>query len=297
VSRSFNRFFNYGENLEDTNNFNWNNCYAQSKEDGGLIMLYWYDSDWHIRTPSSFGEIVYYKGGPTPKELVFSIITPDVLTNLNKDFTYCFELCSLHNKIVRKYKEPRLYLLSIFHEYTEFSLDEIIKEYVSSGLNWYSLLPEIHQFNSIEQVISYIKERAVGDETFEGLICRDNNNTRLKIKNPKYVSLHAMKGESDNIFLPKYLIEFILDGETDELLLYFPEVKDKLDDITQTLQEEKDILSARWEILKNEKSRKNFAAGCWDLKLKAILFKMLDSGRSLDEVWREHKDFLLKCLF
>jgi tRNA splicing ligase len=55
VAKGFSRFFNYGESREEINNFNWKNFSTQNKEDGSLIIFYWYEDLWFVNTRASFG--------------------------------------------------------------------------------------------------------------------------------------------------------------------------------------------------------------------------------------------------
>ena len=56
IARAFERFFNLGEDLDGQKGFNWTNCVAQHKEDGSLIIVYYWNGSWHINTKGSFGD-------------------------------------------------------------------------------------------------------------------------------------------------------------------------------------------------------------------------------------------------
>lgn len=157
--------------------------------------------------------------------------------------------------------------------------------------------PDRFNFKSAEEVIKFIQNRSEQDKTFEGIIVRDKDNNRLKIKNPDYLILHRLKGEG-NSFHPKNLIKFILSGETDELLIYFNELESSVYSIKRILDVEFNKLKSAWETLKDIKSRKEFALAIpKNLKTKSLLFNLLDSGEDIQTLWKNSHKLLLKVLF
>ena len=57
-------------------------------------------------------------------------------------------------------------------------------------------------------------------------------------------------------------------------------------------------LQEAWERLKYSATRKNFAIGVPpNLKTKSLLFRALDTGLPLSQLWSESEDLLLKLLF
>lgn len=300
ISRSFRRFFNAGEWRADDNKFDWSNSYATSKEDGSLINFYWYNNKWQVQTRGSFGDIPFYTGGPTPEELVYGALGTRI-NGFDKTLSYTLELCSRHNKIVRDYPQDTIYLLSVFDGENERPFDGLYKKsYSTSNESIYTGVqtPEQFEFSSLDEVVDYIRDRSKNDKTYEGLVLRDGNNNRLKVKNPDYLCLHRMRGEGANLFMPKNLLPFILSGDTDELYTYFSEVRPKVEEMRVLMDSVYKELEMVWNGLKDLKTRKEFALSIpKDLKLKSILFTMLDSGKPLKDVWAESKDLILKGLF
>lgn len=294
ISKSFTRFFNYGENLEDTNKFNWNDCFALAKEDGTLISLYWYNDKWQVQTRGSFGDIPMYDDGPTFEELFWMAVSHDKIDKLDKKFSYTFELCSRHNKIVRDYPEPTVFLLSMFEGERELDYTDVVGTAHINDIN----TPEEYRFSSIEEVENHIRNTSKDDKTYEGVVLRDCNNVRMKVKNPDYLCLHRLRGEGANLYLAKNLLPFILAGDTDELTLYFNEVKPRLEEMKIILDDEYLKVSNAWDEIKDKATRKEFALAVpQDLKTKSMLFRMLDTKEKLDVVWEDSCDLLLKALF
>lgn len=54
IARSFFRFFNWGEVVDEMPLFDFNDFAVQTKEDGSIILLYNWRGQWHINTRGSF---------------------------------------------------------------------------------------------------------------------------------------------------------------------------------------------------------------------------------------------------
>lgn len=294
VARSFPRFFNYGECLTETIRFNWNDFTCTSKEDGSLILLYWYKDKWRVNTRNSFGQGEVGISGKTWEEHVFSILKD--VSHLDKDNTYIFELVGPHNKVVRSYSTTSLFLLTIIDNKTG-------TEYISSEVDYRALRlgvarPATHHFTSAQELTEFLQDHP--EATFEGFVVRDNTGLRLKIKNPRYVALHRLRGNGDGLFTIKNLISFILAEVDDEseILTYFPEVKDIFYQYKKKIDNALDEMYIAWEKAKNIRSQKEFAITVkGQTKFDSILFKARKSGRSPREIWRESSDLIIKKLF
>src|SRR3989344_2446115 len=94
VAKAFNRFFNWGEVTEMMADFDWNNFTANTKEDGSLILFYYYGDHWRINTRGSFGEATINNTNITWKEHV-KALAPWLLSGRfweKKDCMFVFEL-------------------------------------------------------------------------------------------------------------------------------------------------------------------------------------------------------------
>jgi hypothetical protein len=219
VCKSFNRFYNLGENDISDSLFTWHNFRSAEKVDGSLIILYFYNGQWNINTRNSWGDgLIHPDFNFTWSGLVFDLLKKYQvdLNKLSPFNSYIFELCSRYNKVVRDYSEPCLFYLSAFSNHSCLEIDYKLNEVPSPG---------IYNFKSIDEILEYINKNT--DKTFEGFVIRDCENRRIKIKSPNYLRLHKLRGENP-ANCKKNLIPFILKGcdETDELLQYFKEFKD-----------------------------------------------------------------------
>ncbi|RJQ30304.1 hypothetical protein C4565_00535 [Candidatus Parcubacteria bacterium] len=299
VSRSFNRFYNWGEVAHEMKLFNFSKSWASDKEDGSLVKLYNYKGKWHASTRGSFG-LDHVNGSPyTWQELFLKGLQLSSLDDLKLDpnLTYVTEFVSPYNKVVRKYVEPKFYLLTTFCGEQEMPVD-VTDSVVDHGM----LRPTQYKFINIDEVISHIGLIAENDPSYEGIVICDDSYNRWKIKSPKYLALHAMWGNG-NLFLPKYLLPFILSGDTDELLAYYPEVKDVLyqykNQVDAALVELIKIWQQCWEI----ESQKEFAlAIVGKTSFSGLLFTLrrkYGKEQTLDllkEAWKNNADGIEKVL-
>ena len=109
VAVAFPRFFNWGEVMDEADDFNWNNFYVNSKEDGSLMLVYYYNGEWRLNSRGSFGNAECNGCGKTWRELAWDLVD-DKTPLMDKGCTYVFEFCSVFNKVVRNYDDRKLFL-------------------------------------------------------------------------------------------------------------------------------------------------------------------------------------------
>lgn len=269
VARSFKRFYNLGEQSADETNFNWSKSFSTTKVDGSLIIIYFYNGEWRINTRGSFGDSeICTDCGFTWSSLVKSLVSVE---KLNPQYTYVAELCSRYNKVVVDYPTPCVYILSAFDGENELSFDEAVELTENCGFE----VPEVNVFASAKDVLDYIelmqKQYAGG---WEGVVLRDNENRRIKVKNPLYVALHHIK-DNGNIFNPKRIVPFIMANEIDEVISYFPELKEKVEEYRAKIDAAWNRIDNFWFCYHDEPSQKKFAiAAQKDLgNLSSVVFK------------------------
>lgn len=294
VARAFPRFFNWGEVCDEMDKFDWTKCKATSKEDGSLGVLYYYDG-WRFNTRGSFGDGTIGFHGITWEELFCKAIGKQLDELTLPKYTYVFELTSIYNKVVRLYEEPAVYLLTMFDGENEISFDSHYNTlYNEINFN----LPEEHTFSSAEQVKHNLLERSESDPTFEGYVLYDGNQ-RWKIKSKTYVALHHMRG-NDNLFNPKYQIPFILAGEVDEAIGYFPECKESILKNRKIIDNALDTLLKLWYDTYTIEEQSEFGKRVGKEKFSGLLFRLRREGggeKELKEYWKESNELIYKTLF
>ena len=203
VSRAFDRFYNYGEipfphkidKLE-----------AHEKMDGSLVTL-WYDDtcmgEWAYRTRSMImPENEINNWDRTWKDLIEKSLGTNYPDNLNKEFSYIFEVTSQENRVVVRYPENKpATLLAIRHirsgEYV--NVDSV--DYQAEFNGWDR--PKRYKFDTAEEA----QEAALALPNLEeGYVMYRGGKAIGKMKNPAYVAAHHLRGEGLN---PKRLLQLV----------------------------------------------------------------------------------------
>jgi hypothetical protein len=297
VGRGFSRFFNWGEMAEEMPLFDWSSCWAHDKEDGSIGILFNYKGKWLYNTRGSFGEGEVGFSGKSWQQIFFEIVPLETIEKVcYPKFSYVFELCTIHNKVVRTYSTPQAFLLAEFGNRNGCEVRSEVVDQDAKDLG--CSRPRQHYFKSIDEVIKFLDETGKNDATYEGVVLCDINNRRWKVKNPLYLSLHKLRGEGDNLFNPKYLLPFVLAGEEAELLIYFPEVKDAFYEMKTRVNKEYDTMVELWEETQNIELQKTFAQSIVpQTKFSSILFRVRRGEGSLRDIWLKSSDLILKTLY
>lgn len=288
VAKSFTRFFNEGESLEVTGKFDWkNHVWCSTKEDGSLINVFSYRNEVYVTTRKSWADGECGFSGKTWRDLVLKeLVGFDPRMFESSDYTkrlnFVFEYCSVHNKVVRTYIEPKLFLLSIFPGEYEYHEDEDV---IDSFARTYSIeRPARFDVRSLSDVAKIVEENG-SDPTWEGVVLRDVSGLRVKLKSSRYVALHHMRGEGDNLWNPKHIVPFVLRDEVDEVLRYFPEVGELVERITAVINDLSTELDYAWVNAHGIEDQKEFALQITKktpTRLSGILFKMKKNGTIYD---------------
>lgn len=301
VSRSFPRFFNWGEVQEEMKDFDFSDFVVQSKEDGSLALLYHYDGHWRVNTRGSFAQDKMEFQNFTWEEGVCKALGLNSLDEIDARLggllrccTIVCEFCSPWNKVVRKYEKPTLYLLTAFGVDGETGVvycDELAKRLGTPR-------PTLYQFKSLEEIQTFLQEQGTNDPTFEGVVIRDRHNHRWKIKSSCYLALHRLGSTKDCLFAPKNLLPFVLSGESDELLTYFGEVKEAYEQLEKKVCQFYEELESVWLAHKDIKDQKTFALAIkGKTPFVSLLFNMRKRGiTDLRTEWSQSADAILKVL-
>lgn len=293
VAKGFTRFFNYGEALAETQGFDWKNFCCTSKEDGSILLIFKYKNLWRVNTRGSFGcGIPNELHGRTWEELFYDVVDEIALDEIKDNVTLVCELVSPYTKVVRQYPKTDVYLLSMFDNDTLEEYQEIL-DIVAQRLRLNR--PQKYSFKNIKEIQSFCENHP--EATYEGVVVFDGVE-RLKIKNSRYLSLHHLRGEGQNLYSVKNLISFILSGDTEELLCYFPEVKTKLDEYTTKIDTAYLQLMKVWNEAESIASQKEFAQFILPkTPLASILFEARKRGVSPASIWRDNAPVILKRIF
>lgn len=303
VAKSFNRFYNWGEVPEEMEQFDFRSSLVQSKEDGSLVLLYHFGGQWRANTRASFAADKIHFHSFTWQEGIAKALgikgLEEVSSKLDPTLTYVCEFCSPWNKIIRRYAEPTLYLLTAFAGKRELDAticDELARPFFAR--------PHTFALHGIEAIQAHLRAQQQEDPTFEGVVIRDRANQRWKVKSPAYLELHRTRGDGTSLYHPKNLLRTVLMGEQDELLAYFPEVGDSLRECQQRVEEAFAPLQSLWEQTWQIPNQKDFAqAIVGKTPFSGLLFtlrKEYGDRQTLEhlcQAWRHADATILKVLY
>lgn len=237
VRMAFKKFFNIGESYAAK--IDWNTAVATEKIDGSIISVFYYDGKWKITTSSTINAFKAELNGVGPYknfgELFESVLPLSTFANYNKHRCWTFELVSPYNKVVIDYPETKVYLLSVrdMDSFEELGLNSVEMLADANGL----AVPQRYYLNNEADYRKVVEQMPEGHE---GIVVRDANGERVKIKTLLYFEMHRAKNNG-NLNLER-AIELIRTNEIEEFLNYFPvykdfveEVKDKLEHLKQSL--------------------------------------------------------------
>jgi hypothetical protein len=275
----YNKFWNHGDALAAA--IDWATACVQEKLDGSLMILYWDPgvSSWVVASSGT-----PLAGGAFGSDLsrtfadafwqAFGDLGMAYPLDIDIDSCFMFELCAAENRVVVRHEKPRI----VLHGARE----------VGSGVEWsYESLLRIGADLGWEVVRSYpigtiddclAAAGALDPLATEGFVVVDASFNRVKIKSPRYVALHHMKGEAT----PRRAIELWQSGETDELLAHFPEMAAAVLPVQDRL--ESAALRALADYVANRRAptRKDFAVAVKDAPWSAATFRLYTQGGSPD---------------
>jgi hypothetical protein len=216
VSYGFDRFFNQGQ---DTAFVNWQdkNLKVYEKLDGTCIFLYYFDG-WKVATRKSpyadilIDEISKHTFSSLFKKALQETINmsfEDYTKTLNKDVTYVFELTTPDNRVVVVYDTYKVTLIGARNKKT---FQELEIETINN------LVPFVKSYNmnDVNAIIGFVNSLNPMDN--EGVVVKDSNFNRVKIKNINYVAYNKaadLYGKS-----VRGIIQLILSEKEDDVIPY-----------------------------------------------------------------------------
>jgi hypothetical protein len=234
LAHPYNKFWNHGDVLAAP--IDWASANVLEKLDGSLMTLYWdaWKGAWMVassgtpRASGSFGD----REDETFRDAFWRIWHSLGMREPDKRYRgnacFMFELCDQPNRIVVKHDKPRIVMHGgrFLDTGTEMRLDQCVG--FGEANNW-----EVVKSYPIASIADCLAAADTLDPiACEGFIVVDAAFNRVKIKSPRYVILHHMKGEAT----PRRAIDLWRTGETSELLLHFPEFAPKILPVHERLE-------------------------------------------------------------
>lgn len=280
VAKSFDKFFNLEEHIQNGDILPKGNFEVFDKLDGSLINLFYWNNEWIFVSSGSFeSEQVKWA-----KEIFEEKYTYDFL---NFNFTYSFELIHPENQIVCDYGDRKeLILLSVFD--CSFN-HERIKELPYSDAVFISNLIGCNHAKRYEyNNLNFLKD-VIGDGK-EGFVVRFQNGFRLKVKSEKYVALHFIATQLSNKIIWEHLkdggnIRHIYNIAPDETFEYIDSIVEDLRIRFSEIQTATHVVYQ--DIINKTSTRKEFAEKAINYREISCLLFMLYDGKNIDQtIWK-----------
>ena len=230
VRYAFRKFFNLGEPFAAT--IDWDTAMSNEKVDGSLLSVWFARGKWHLSTNGVIDAFKAELGGIGPYktfgELFESALPLSTFEKFNRNKCWTFELVSPYNKVVIDYPETRVYLLSIRDMNT---LEELSLEAVETIAGACSLNVPQHYFLNNEAEFRRLVEQM--PEGHEGIVVRDINGERVKIKTLLYFQMH--KAKNNGVITLERIVDLIRANDHYEFLSYFQEYKPIFDNVQEQM--------------------------------------------------------------
>jgi hypothetical protein len=230
VRMAFTKFFNIGESYAAK--IDWDTAVATEKIDGSIISVFYYDGKWRIATNSTIDAFKAELNGvglyKTFGELFESVLPLSTFANYNKHRCWTFELVSPYNKVVIDYPETKVYLLSVrdMDSLEELGLDAVEMIADANGI----AAPERYDLNDEADYRQLVEQMPEGHE---GIVVRDANGERVKIKTLLYFEMH--KAKNNGVITLERIVDLIRANDHYEFLSYFPEYQPIFDKVKHQL--------------------------------------------------------------
>lgn len=294
LAHPYNKFWNYGDVPAAT--IDWSTARVLEKLDGSLMILYWDPNidEWAVASsgaPRAGGTFGSNEGETFGQAFwrTFEALGMRRPGSADSAFCFMFEFCDTPNRIVVKHEKPRIVLHGARDMRTgrELALESLRDIAVFHGWEL------VHSFPiaSIEECLAAAD--ALDPIACEGFIVVDAAFNRVKIKSPRYVVLHHMKGEATL----RRSIELWQSGESAELLSHFPEMAPQILPVHERL----DTIAVRAAYgtqvaMAQTTTRKDFALAVKDKPWSSVAFKLYGARATVNDAHRIMREATLPAL-
>lgn len=233
VRYAFKKFFNVDEGFAAC--LDWDTAVATEKIDGSIVSVWFARGKWHLSTNGTIDAFKAELNGVGPYKTfgeLFESVLPlsrfSEFSNILAHQCYTFELVSPYNKVVIDYPETKVYLLSIRNMNTlvEHPLDEVAE--FANRFNF--TMPQFYYMNDEAGFRRLVEQMPEGHE---GIVVRDENGERVKIKTLLYFEMHRAK--NNGVITLERIVDLIRANDHYEFLSYFPEYQSVFDDVKRQI--------------------------------------------------------------
>jgi len=263
VCFSYKRFPNLnGETWGDE--IDWETARVQTKEDGSLCQLFYYDNDWRVATsgtPDASGEVM---GTKTTFADLFWKTWNNLGYELPKETNKCFswELCCPENKVVTRHKKPRIVLHGARDIISLKELNPVIEAHYN---NWECV--KSYPFTDTDTVIEMANKLDPINEG-EGFVICDKNYHRVKVKSEAYRRVAHFR----DTLSTRAILEIVRNNEGEEAFIGFEEHLPLYNKINAKFQFLAGEIFGFYDAIKHIENQKEFALIAVKKSYSGILF-------------------------
>ena len=293
MARPFERFYNFGE--AGTDNFDFTKCDIYTKEDGSIVCLYYdkFKDTWRFSTRkkafaegttaygNSFQELILHAGGWESLEAMQNEMKDRLSLwegeDSVKNKTFVLELVGPRNRVVTPYAEDKLILLAVIDNSSGRTYPDYAKERFNAA---FPQVPIVNKFTTQQDISTDYIDKLMAEMTkkvplFEGFVVHNPvTDARIKIKSKAYLTARYMR--MNGTVTEKRVIEFILENEYHEYLIYYPEDKPLFDKYVEAMDSLIQRVNKTFSTLYHRtKDRKEFAGMAKAYSFSPLLFSML----------------------
>lgn len=276
ISRSFDRFFNYGEMPDFYADFDINRSVVAEKADGSLIKVYFSPAtnQWEISTRSqAFAEGPHAIGGVFRDWVLRAMNLTELefqgaMVLFEQDVTMIMEYTGPENRIVTPYEKSEMVMLAVRNNVTgEY---EDAQHYVDllAGYGMNIRMAHEYKLQTFEDIL--VAARDLPTLT-EGYVVYDPvSGKRVKIKNPSYVAVHHLR--ENGVPSIKRIFALVLENEQDEYLSYFEQDRKLFEPVIAEVEAYRQAMMSNWELVKHIEDQKEFALAVQKFKGTPFFF-------------------------
>jgi hypothetical protein len=291
MCRSFDRFFNYGED-PNSKDFNIKKATAWEKVDGSICNVYHDGNKWQVATRKmAFAEGLVPAQDKTYRDVFIEALGNDpdeVFKPIHKDLVIIFELVSPQTRIVKPYKKTEVYLLDVRDKHMGKYVGLEISYFwdIPEGTKW--KYPKKYHFNNFEDIMQSVKDLPVMEEGYVLSISKNSkvecgsNIWRIKVKNPAYLAIANLR--MNGVLSEKRVALLVCMQDHEEYLYYFPEDRERFEPFIKAYEEMLGDIEAKWEMNKDIEDQKEFALAIKDCPASSILFSLRKKQSSIGEL-------------
>jgi hypothetical protein len=294
IVKPISKFFNYEELLNNPENVvSWKDeyVYVQNKEDGSMLILFYYENQWVTATRGSFTSEQSIKG----MEILKNNYNLDVF---EKSVAYIGEVIYPENRICVNYgKDEKVMFITTVPNMTykwsdnnEIEWTTSLSYFKISGIKKKHIVQTKQYFSFGDKLCKELKE--LNTKNKEGFVLRFfPSNFRLKIKFEDYINLHRIVTGISNVLIWEYLKEGksfdeLIQKVPDEFYKWVKKTESNLISEYTILENEYKIIFNKIKKEVNSDNRKLFAEYAKNYKHSAILFRLLDNSDYNEYIWK-----------